>query len=144
MRTVTFTIPGQPQAKGRARIVKIAGFARMATPAKTLAYEGLIATLAQQAMIAAGSAEPLLGPCCIEIDAAYTAPASWSKKRTERVLSGLERPTTKPDADNVLKAVCDGINGIVWRDDVQAVDCRITKRYGTTPGVTVRVQEVQP
>ena len=45
----------------------------------------------------------------------------------------------RPDGDNVLKAVCDGINGVVWADDVQAVDQRVTKVYGETPGLRVRV-----
>ena len=41
-----FTVPGVPQGKGRARF----GNGRTYTPAKTVAYEGLIALAGQQAM----------------------------------------------------------------------------------------------
>ena len=54
-------------------------------------------------------------------------------------LEGEIYPTTKPDKDNVIKAVYDGINGIVWKDDVQVVDGCQRKRYGEVPGVKVRI-----
>jgi Holliday junction resolvase RusA-like endonuclease len=136
---VAFIVPGEPQGKGRARIVKVAGFSRMATPAKTAAYEGLIALAAKQAM--AGHA-PLTGPCAIDVVAVCAVPASWSAKRRAAALAGQIRPTKKPDGDNVLKAVCDGINGVVWADDVQAVDQHISKVYGQRPELRVVVAAI--
>ncbi len=133
---IAFEVPGEPQGKGRAKIVKIGGFSRMATPAKTVHYEGLIALAAQRAM--AGS-QPLAGACAVEVECIFAMPKSMSKKHRVEALAGRMRPTKKPDGDNVLKAVCDGINGVVWVDDVQAVDSRVIKRYGETPGVRVRV-----
>ncbi|MEM5617407.1 RusA family crossover junction endodeoxyribonuclease [Pseudomonas aeruginosa] len=35
-----FTVPGEPVGKGRPRIGRVAGHARMFTPAKTANYEG--------------------------------------------------------------------------------------------------------
>jgi Holliday junction resolvase RusA-like endonuclease len=64
---------------------------------------------------------------------------SWSKKKSAAALAGTVMPTKKPDADNVLKAICDGINGIVFRDDVQVVNVSLSKRFSETPGVQVRV-----
>lgn len=133
---IAFTVPGEPQGKGRAKIVKIGGFSRMATPAKTVAYEGLVAMAAQQAM---RGGDPLACACAIEVECVFSLPKSMSKKHRIEALAGRMRPTKKPDGDNVLKAVCDGINGVVWKDDVQAVDSRVIKRYGETPGVHVRV-----
>ncbi len=57
MTGVSFTVPGEPQGKGRAKIVKVGGFSRMATPQKTVAYEGLIAHAAHQAMAGAAPVE---------------------------------------------------------------------------------------
>jgi Holliday junction resolvase RusA-like endonuclease len=54
-------------------------------------------------------------------------------------LAGEVLPTTKPDADNVVKAVFDGLNGVLWRDDVLVVDLRVRKRYAATPCVRVEV-----
>jgi Holliday junction resolvase RusA-like endonuclease len=136
VRSVEFSVPGEPQGKGRAKIVKIGGFSRMATPEKTVAYEGLIAMAAQQAMAGA----PLLeGACELQITAVCSVPASWSGKKKAQALAGVLRPTKKPDADNITKAVCDGMNGIVWTDDVQAVDQRIRKVYGDRPELRVVV-----
>jgi len=136
---IRFTVPGAPAGKGRAKIVKIGGFSRMATPAKTIAYEGLVAHAAQQAMAGA----PLLERAAavnIFIDA--PVPASWSGKRQRMALAGEVLPTSKPDADNVVKAIFDGLNGVLWRDDVLVVDLRVRKRYAATPCVRVEVWAV--
>jgi len=137
---IRFVVPGEPQGKGRARVGRIGQHVRMFTPAKTAAYEGLVAHAAQSAM--SGRAL-LVGACRIDLDVVCTVPASWSKRKQSEALHGLIRPTKKPDADNVLKAVCDGINGVVWADDTQAVDVTLRKRYGPVPGVWVFVAEVQ-
>ncbi len=136
LTNIAFTVPGEPQGKGRAKIVKIGGFSRMATPAKTVAYEGLVAMAAQQAM---AGGQPFAVACAVEVECVFAMPKSMSKKHRVEALAGRMRPTKKPDGDNVLKAVCDGINGVVWVDDVQAVDSRVIKRYGETPCVQVRV-----
>lgn len=137
---ITFTVPGHPQGKGRPRIVKIGGFSRMAAPAKTVAYEGLIAHAAAQAM----GGRPLFeGPCAVWLDIVCQVPASWSAKKELQALANDIRPTTKPDIDNVEKAVFDGCNGVVWKDDVQVVDVRKGKRYGVSPGITVVIEALQ-
>ena len=133
---ITLTIPGQPQGKGRPRIGKIGAHARMFTPAATVAYEGLVAHAAQQAM----QGRPLFDAAVgvnLFIDAAV--PPSWSQKKQRMALAGEVLPTTKPDADNVVKAIFDGLNGVLWRDDVLVVDLRVRKRYAATPCVRVEV-----
>jgi len=37
------------------------------------------------------------------------------------------RHTTKPDADNVLKAVLDALNGLAWVDDAQVFSATVRK-----------------
>lgn len=141
INAIAFTVPGEPQGKGRAKIVKIGGFSRMATPAKTVAYEGLVAHAAQEAM----RGVPLLEEACrIELDVMCSVPASWSQRKQAQALAGAIRPAKKPDADNVLKAVCDGMNGVVWKDDVQAVDVLLRKVYAEKPCVRVRVVTLDP
>ena len=132
-----FTVPGQPQGKGRPRIGRVGAHARMFTPAKTVSYEGLIAHAAQQAM--AGS--PLFdGAVALTLALDCQIPASWSDKKRRAALAGEVYPTTKPDADNVLKAICDGLNGVAWRDDVQVVDVAMRKRYAAVPCVRVDIR----
>lgn len=133
---IEFTVPGPPQGKGRAKVVKIAGFTRMATPAKTVAYEGLVAHVAQVAAAGNSLIQGAAG-CNVFIDA--PVPASWSDKKRRAALAGDVLPTTKPDADNVVKAIFDGCNGVIWRDDVQVVNLLVCKRYAATPCVRVQV-----
>ena len=139
MSEIVFYVPGQPQGKGRPRVGRIAGHARMFTPSKTAAYEGLIALAGRQAM--AGAA-PLLGPVEIEVLAICSVPSSWSKRKQADALAGRVRPTGKPDADNVLKAVCDGLNEVAFKDDAQAVSVKLTKCYGEKPSLCVRVRPI--
>jgi Holliday junction resolvase RusA-like endonuclease len=133
---VSFTVPGEAIGKGRPRVSTIGGHARMFTPTKTANYETLIAMAAQQAM---NGRELIAGPVMVEMKIIVSVAASWSKKKTAEALQGLVMPTKKPDIDNVLKAICDGINGIVFKDDVQVVNVSLSKRFGETPGVLVRV-----
>lgn len=137
---IAFTVPGQPQGKGRARIGRVGAHSRMFTPAKTVAYEGLIAHAAQIAM----AGRPMLeGAVVVEMFIACQVPASWSLKKQRMALAGEVFPTTKPDVDNVEKAVFDGLNGVLWKDDVQVVDVVKSKRYAATPCVRVEVRELQ-
>lgn len=136
LKPVSFVVPGEPQGKGRPRVSTIGGHARMFTPQKTANYETLIAMAAQQAM---AGRELIGGPVLVEMKIMVSVAASWSKKKTAEALAGDVMPTKKPDADNVLKAICDGINGIVFKDDVQVVNVSLSKRFSETPGVSVRV-----
>lgn len=135
-RSVDFKVPGEAVGKGRPRVTTIGGNARMFTPKKTADYESRIALAAQQAM---AGRELITGPVLVELKIAVGIAQSWSKKKTAQALAGQVMPTKKPDADNVLKAICDGINGIVFKDDVQVVNVSMSKRFAETPGVTVRV-----
>jgi len=130
---VAFVVPGEPVAKGRARSTA-AG--RHYTPAKTVAYETLVSMVAQNAM---GAAMPFPGPLAVEIEAVHTVPASWSQKRRNEALCGRAFPAKRPDLDNLVKALGDGANGIVWMDDCQIVVLHASKTYGERPEVRVRV-----
>ena len=134
---LTFEIPGDPVAKARPRAAMVAGRARLYTPAKTEKYEARVALFAQQAM----AGRPVMaGPVALSVTALFPIPPSWTKKRQAAARAGTEHHTKKPDLDNVLKAIKDGMNGIAWLDDSQVVhivDCR--KVYAEHPGVDVIV-----
>ena len=136
---IRFMVPGKPVGKGRPRIGKVGRHARMFTPEKTVSYEGLVGWTAAQAMVGRAM---VLGPVQVNLSIAMDVPASWSKVKQARALEGREFPTTKPDMDNVIKAIFDALNGVVWKDDVQVVALSTSKTYGAAPGVTVEVWEV--
>lgn len=110
-------------------------FASVYTDAKTRNYEGM---LRQEASLAMRGAPLFSGPLTVAVYALFAVPASWSRKKRADALSGLLRPTGKPDCDNIGKEV-DSLNGIVWNDDSQIVDMRIVKSYSDKPSLVISV-----
>lgn len=137
MFSLTFHVDINPVPKGRPRFSKVGGFMRSYTPKKTSDYETEVRTQAQAVM----TREPLETPLAVYLYFRLPIPGSYSKKRQEACLKGLERPTKKPDIDNLAKSVLDGINGVIWRDDSQIVSLHITKVYSSQPGVDVLIRE---
>ena len=128
---VTITIGGEPVAKGRPRMTR-RGFAY--TPAATRKYEAHGRLAAQLAM---DGRPPITVPVHAEIVIDLPVPASWSAKRRDAALLGNVRPTTRPDADNYVKAALDAINAIVVADDSLVVDLVARKHYATVPALTI-------
>jgi Holliday junction resolvase RusA-like endonuclease len=87
--------------------------------------------------------ELLTGPVSVRLSIDLTVPTSWSQKKQRDAIDARVLPTTKPDCDNTIKAVFDGLNGVAWRDDVQVVDLTVSKRYAKIPGVLVSIRSVQ-
>jgi Holliday junction resolvase RusA-like endonuclease len=130
---VTITIAGEPVAKGRPRMTR-RGFAY--TPAATRKYEAHGRLAAQ---LATDGRPPINVPVRAEIVIDLPPPASWSGKWREAALRGDVRPTTRPDADNYVKAGLDAINAIVISDDSLVVDLVVSKRYATIPALTITI-----
>ena len=134
---IRFDVLGPPQGKARPRAMARGGFVRFYTPAKTVSYEGEIAYAAKVAMHDA----PLIDAAVrVELAINCPIPASWSVKKRAEAASGGIFPTTKPDTDNVVKAVFDACNGVVWRDDVVVVDLVVRKRYSLIASVGVAIE----
>ena len=137
---VTFEVPGDPHGKGRPKFARRGNFVQTYTDKKTTSYEDLVRFHANIAMV---DLAPLKSAVAVYIYIKLAVPKSYSKKRTEACLSGLERPTKKPDWDNVAKSICDAMNGIVYMDDTQIVDAHVTKVYAASAGVDVGVKEIK-
>ena len=136
---IRVTVPGQPIAKGRARAAIMGGRTRMFTPAKTVNYEGLIAHEGADAM---AGREPLQGPLAVTVFAYFQLPKTVTKARRALVAAGKDFHVSRPDGDNVLKAVGDGLNGVVWRDDSQIASAQIVKVYSDTPRLVIEVRQL--
>lgn len=136
---VAFVIPGAPVGKGRPKFARRGNFVSTYTPAKTASYENLVKLKAEQAM----AGRPVIdGPVEVSIRLIITPPASWSQKKQREALEGRIFPTSKPDIDNVLKGIMDACNEIVFKDDKQAVDVRVVKRYGQVARAEVEVNSL--
>lgn len=113
---VTFWFEGQPLPKQRPRH---GANGHVFTPAKTRDYERAVAWVARSAM---GAREPLTG------DLVLTVTLYRKGKR-------------RADVDNMLKALADSMNSIVYGDDQQIVEKRARVVYGASkPGAQVEVR----
>ncbi|WP_022719921.1 RusA family crossover junction endodeoxyribonuclease, partial [Rhodopseudomonas sp. B29] len=127
---VTIIVAGDPQGKGRARAFRRGNFIGHYTPEKTRTYEGIIRSLAMDAM---SGRLPIEAPVEIDLSIIFAVPASWSQKKRAQAIAGEIKPAKKPDADNVIKAFTDAMNGVVFKDDAQIVAGRFAKLTGRRP-----------
>ena len=122
---IEFKLEIEPQSKLRPRF----GNNRTYTPAKTVSFERHVLILANKYR----PLKPIPGALKVELDFYLKVP-----KRLTR-----EYPTTKPDVDNLSKAILDAFNGVFWVDDSQVVNITVKKRYALKfkPCIYVRIHE---
>jgi Holliday junction resolvase RusA-like endonuclease len=138
MIQIMFTVYGEPVAKGRPRFSTRGKFPVAYTPEKTKTYESEVGMMAKVAM---GASEALKGALEAFIYITFPIPPSYSKKRTEACLNDSEKHTKRPDLDNVVKAIIDGMSEIVFLNDSQITSIHATKVYGQVAKVEVVVRQ---
>ncbi len=120
-------LPIEPVAKGRPRF----GNGRTYTPGTTVRFENIVRMLASAIV-----KKQIRGPVEFEV---------WFfLKRPKRPKHPLY-PASKPDWDNLGKAVSDALNEIAYLDDCQVVDAHVYKRYavgGTEPRIEFSVRDL--
>lgn len=141
MNDIFILVEGVPVAKGRPRVTTRGGFARAYTPAKTRAYESLVAEEGKEAMKEL-CLDPLETALHVQVNCYMPIPKSTSKKIRVKMLDGDIRHTKKPDVDNLAKCF-DGLNGIAWLDDSQIVRLTATKQYSDYPRVEIFIKEMK-
>ena len=133
MSSIVFVIPGVARGKQRPRATRTG---RVYTPAQTVNQEAYIKMLAATAM--RGFA-PFGGPLVATFSIFVAIPKSYNKQQRKLIDEGKLWPTAKPDIDNVVKLLCDAMNGVVYRDDKQIVDLLVTKQYGDAGSTHVMI-----
>lgn len=126
MPTVTFTVPGDPVAKARPRVTMAGGKPRAYTPSKTAGYEAAVALASE------GSRpdEVIDGPVFVGVVAIFRRPKRLQRRKDP---GSLIAHTKRPDLDNVVKAVLDGLDHW-WRDDAQVFHVDASKYYAERTG----------
>ena len=129
-----FVVPGQPVAKARPRL-SASGHAF--TPAKTKKYERMVAGLAKKQWMM----EPMRGALKLQVTCIFRRPKKYQRRKdpADRMWK-----TTRPDLDNVIKAISDGLD-CVMNDDAQIVWIEASKMYASKleePHVIVRLEQV--
>lgn len=139
MKKVTFSILGEPKAKGRPRFAKRGNFVKTYTPEQTLNYEAFI----KMCYIEAADGIKFDDAVIAEIKCVFGIPKSVSKTKRKEMLEGKIPCMKKPDTDNIAKSVLDSINTIAYDDDKQIVKLIVEKFYGETPRVEVTLRDYE-
>lgn len=116
MSILSYTVSGKPMPKQRPRLSQ---YGKAYTPKATREYERKVAIIAKDAVLSAGEWDTNL-----EYSVAITA--SFADRR-------------HGDIDNILKAVLDAMNGIVYNDDKQVRAMSISRLYGNQPELSVMI-----
>lgn len=122
MARISFTVQGKPQGKARPRFSRRSG--AVYTPAATKEYETKIA----QAYRDASRGETFTDSVSIQVMACFPIPKSWTIAKKARAMYGEIYPG-KPDIDNILKIVLDGLNGVAYEDDALVTEAACSKAY---------------
>lgn len=118
---MTITLPIRPKAKARPRFYN----GHAVTPQETRDYEYAIAV-----EVGLLTDEPLEGAIRLNLTFGFKAK------------NGSGWHTKKPDLDNLIKAVCDACNGILWLDDRQIAEISARKIYGDSDFVQIFADEM--
>lgn len=130
----------EPVEQARPRATRFGKGIRVYDPKKVAVFKRQLGMLAKQQMLDRGL-EPFDGPLEVCMEFYRPVQASISQKERARRLSGVHRPTVKPDLSNYIKALEDGLNGIIWIDDNLIVSLQAEKFYSERPHLVVEIRE---
>ncbi len=129
----------EPVEQARPRATRFGKGIRLYDPKKVAVFKRKLGMLAKQQMLDRGL-EPFDGPLEVCMEFYRPVQASVSKKERARRLSGAHRPIVKPDLSNYIKALEDGLNGIIWTDDNLIISLEAKKFYAERPHLTVEIK----
>lgn len=119
-------LPIRPVAKARPRLGRNGN---AYTPRKTKAFEEDVARLYRGA-----GGRMFNGALAVNVEFVY---------RTNEKRKLYTEKTTRPDIDNLLKALFDGLNGVAWADDSQIVYINARKSWGEYNAIKLIVERVR-
>lgn len=134
-----FEFDVEPVEQARPRATRFGKGIRLYDPKKVTVFKRKLGMLAKQQMLDRGL-EPFDGPLEVCMEFYRPVQASLSRKERARRLSGVHRPTLKPDLDNYIKSTSDALNGIIWVDDNLIVSLQAEKFYSERPHLVVEIR----
>lgn len=135
-KEISFTVYGEPVAKGRPRF---SSGGNTYTPKKTKNAESIIAVLYKQKYGRHGFEKGV--PLCAEITFFMKIAESDTKKTKMAKILGKLRPTKKPDIENMAKTVFDALNKVAYYDDSQIVDAVLRKVWSEKARTEIVIRE---
>lgn len=136
MNEIKFTIPGDVQAQQRPRFSRHGNGVRTYDAKPSRDYKRYVSEIARQF-----AAEELIDSAIeLHIDIYRKIQQQGSKQLKQDKQDGIVRPTVKPDVENYVKGIMDGLTGVLWVDDSLVVTLSARKFYGDEPRAEVTVR----
>lgn len=139
MKAITFTVLGEPAPQGSKRWLGNGVLIESSRKVKPW-RQAVVSTAADLGL-------PLWdGPVALSIVFLFPRPKGHHGKRGLRP-SAPRYMGTRPDLDKLARSTCDGLTGVVIRDDAQIVRTALEKRYchtGELPGAIITLIPLVP
>jgi Holliday junction resolvase RusA-like endonuclease len=143
---ISFRVHGVPKGQPRPRAFAFKGHARVYDAGTAEGWKSEIALAARPHLPTA----PLEGALAIVIEVWMPRPAAHfiaSKRERGRKAGSPIYHTSKPDADNLAKAILDALSTLrFWHDDNQVARLVVIKRYEDTadgPGAHICMEPIK-
>jgi Holliday junction resolvase RusA-like endonuclease len=138
LNRITFEIDGDVQAQQRPKFSRFGKGVSVRDPQESKDYKSFVRLVASEHALD----ELITDPIVLHIDVYRKMPKAImnSKKKYQQVLDGALRPTTKPDIDNLVKGIKDGLSKVIWHDDSQVIELVARKFYSDKPKAVVTIE----
>lgn len=123
---IEFVVPGRPIPWSRARRVGNRYFVAPKTAKAKKQMRSVAEAEVPTEMMQSGK------PFSLQCTFAYQKPKT----------SKLQKPTMKPDLDNLIKLIKDALNNVVWNDDSQVVHVTGVKIWDDCSYTKIRICEL--
>ena len=134
---IKFTVLGRPQGKDRPRFRKIGNYVSTYNTESTAEYEKKVKLSAiEQCKDQLNKEYTGLVKMSIK---AYFKPNKGISKKQHNLLIG-QAHLKRPDLDNLIKIICDGLNGVAYKDDNQVAIISAEKVYDDEERVEVIIE----
>ena len=137
MKRITLVVMGEPIAKGRPKFRVVGRHAMAYTPKKTHDAEKVIKD--EFVKYHNDFKMPDKCPICLKVRFYMPIPSSLSKPKKKTLLSDFYH-LKRPDVDNLLKLVCDALNGVAWKDDSDIASTFAVKGYSEVPRTEIEIK----
>lgn len=140
---IQFRVDGVPKGQPRPRAFVRGGHAAVYDPGTAEGWKSCIAVAAKPHI----PPTPLAGTIALTVE--FIMPRPRAHFRTGKHASELrgdapEHHCSRPDVDNLTKAVLDALTDIgMWIDDAQIALLGAVKLYGVKPGANIEIHQVR-
>lgn len=136
---IDFKVPGNPKALKRHRSFQKGKFKGTYDPSEGDKADFLAKCLENK------PEAPLDEPLHVNFEFVFPRPKGHYRTGANAHLLRDVAPkwhTSTPDADNLMKFVCDALNGIFWKDDSRICNSTLSKLYGEQGYIHIQITKL--